>query len=70
MNNLENSFGKKFRPRHKFSLIRNWAVHNLIGHPLAEIFWWVLLPFSRRKARTASNWIHDITIPEEETYGN
>ena len=66
MNPLENLRIKKHRPNHKFSLIRNWTTHNIVGHPLSEILWWVLRPFSREKAKAVSNWIHDITVPEDK----
>ena len=36
-----------------------WTFHNLVGHPLSEIFW--LLGFKRW-----SDKIHDKTIPEHE----
>lgn len=35
----------------------SWAVHNLIGHPLMQIFSWLRLPALGIK-------IHDVTIPE------
>lgn len=34
-----------------------WAVHNLIGHPLMQIFSWLKLPALGIK-------IHDATVPE------
>lgn len=34
-----------------------WAIHNVIAHPLSELFYWIGL-------RSASNWIHDATVPE------
>lgn len=34
-----------------------WTVHNLIGHPLSEIFW--LLGFKR-----LADLAHDLTVPE------
>jgi hypothetical protein len=38
--------------------VRNsWAVHNLIGHPLMQVFSWLHLPALGIK-------IHDATIPE------
>lgn len=36
-----------------------WCIHNLIAHPLSEVLYWLRL-------ETASQWIHDITIPEHE----
>jgi hypothetical protein len=34
-----------------------WAVHNLIAHPVGELFYWIGL------GRYA-NWFHDATIPK------
>lgn len=34
-----------------------WCLHNIVAHPVSEIFWWIGL-------RKASNWIHDATIPQ------
>ena len=41
------------------SLNRNfwWAVHNLIGHPVMELAYWVGL-------RRFSAWVHDVTLPK------
>ena len=33
-----------------------WAIHNLIGHPLMQIFSWLYL-------RKLAIWIHEVTIP-------
>ena len=35
-----------------------WTIHNILAHPIAEIFWLLNL-------RSIGNWIHDITIPCE-----
>lgn len=46
---------------------RNWAVHNLVGHPLSEIAFWCSRPFiGLRKAEKLSGQIHDLTIPIHE----
>ena len=37
-----------------------WSLHNVIAHPLSELIY--LIGFER-----ASNWIHDITVPEHES---
>lgn len=41
-----------------------WTLHNVIAHPISEIFWLL-------KLKRAGNWIHDITVPceslDEET---
>lgn len=36
-----------------------WSVHNIIAHPLSEIFW--LLGFKRM-----SDWLHEISIPKHK----
>ena len=41
------------------NLYKNWTVHNLVAHPLMEIVY--LLSFG--KAKRASTWIHDVTLP-------
>lgn len=38
-----------------------WSLHNIVAHPLSEIVY--LFTASDR----ASNWIHDITVPEHES---
>lgn len=40
-----------------------WAIHNLIGHPLMQIFSWLGLAEAAIK-------VHDLTIPELEKDGN
>lgn len=37
-------------------LVRNWTMHNLIGHPLMEILYWI--GFKRMAAK-----VHDGTLP-------
>jgi hypothetical protein len=37
-----------------------WAIHNLIGHPVSEIAYWLGL-------RKLSGWIHDETVPRHDT---
>jgi hypothetical protein len=42
----------------------SWTLHNLIAHPLSELVYLLGLgsaPFDR-----ASNWIHDVTVPEHD----
>ena len=54
------------RRRKKMSkLYKNWPVHNLIGHPLSEIAYWIVRPFGKKKAEDISGWVHDITIPDD-----
>jgi len=45
-------------------LWRNWPVHNLIGHPISEIAYWILCLGSKTRATAASRWIHDQTLPK------
>lgn len=42
-----------------------WALHNIVGHPVSEFLWQFGL-------LTASDWIHDVTLPDpvgEESRG-
>ena len=49
-------------------LYKNWPVHNLIGHPLSEIVYWIVRPFcDREKADDICGWVHDITLPVDHT---
>jgi len=43
------------------SIYRNWTVHNIVGHPLSEIAYLILL--RSRTGERVCNWIHDITLP-------
>ena len=45
---------------------RNWPVHNLFAHPLSEVVYWILRPFGKSNAKSAGDWVHNITIPEGE----
>jgi hypothetical protein len=38
-----------------------WAAHNLIAHPLSEVFHW--LGFIVPPLRDFGLWLHDITVP-------
>jgi hypothetical protein len=58
------------RRRKKMSkLYRNWPVHNLIGHPLSEIVYWIVRPLGKEKAEDICGWVHDITIPVDHYIG-
>jgi len=47
-------------------LWKNWTVHNLISHPVSEVFYLISLPFvGREKAENISGWIHDVTLPSQ-----
>ena len=37
-----------------------WTLHNVVAHPLSELVY--LIGFEQ-----ASNWIHDVTVPEHES---
>lgn len=43
---------------HRMKYARNaWAIHNLVGHPLMQIFSWLHLT-------QLGIWMHDITVPK------
>ena len=44
-------------------LYRNWPVHNLVGHPVSEIVYRILVLFGRSRAKRVGDWIHDATLP-------
>ena len=46
-------------------IFRNWFIHNVIGHPVSEMLYWVILPFDPIKASVASVWFHDATCPNK-----
>tara|TARA_Y100001938_G_C8081770_1_gene429581 strand:+ start:396 stop:596 length:201 start_codon:yes stop_codon:yes gene_type:complete len=46
-------------------IYKNWFVHNVIGHPVSEILYWVLKPFGEINASTTSVWFHDLTCPQK-----
>ena len=37
-----------------------WSLHNLVAHPLSELMYLIGL-------ERASNWIHDVTVPDHES---
>lgn len=39
-----------------------WTLHNLVGHPISEVLHLAYLP-------GASDWVHNITSPEEAPHG-
>ena len=41
-----------------------WTFHNVIAHPLSELVY--LLSFRSRRIKAVSQWIHDVTAPEQE----
>ena len=48
-------------------LYKNWPVHNLIGHPVSELVYWVVRPLGKLKAKRVGDWIHDSTLPAGHT---
>jgi len=50
-------------------IYKNWPIHNLIAHPISELAYWIVRPFSRLGAERISKLIHDSTLPEEEDDG-
>ena len=40
-------------------LIRSWGMHNLVGHPMMQIFTWLGMP-------RMADAIHDRTLPPSE----
>lgn len=40
-----------------------WTLHNVVGHPLSEVLHQV-------GAQRAANWVHNVTMPEHETWVN
>ena len=57
------SLGKALEIRFKMKLSKlgryAWVLHNIISHPLSEVLF-------QLKLEKASNWVHDVTIPEHE----
>ena len=45
-------------------LYQNWPIHNLIAHPISELTYWIVRPFSKLRAEKVSKLIHDSTLPE------
>jgi hypothetical protein len=45
-------------------LYKNWLVHNLIGHPLSEIVYWITFC-----NEDICGWVHDVTLPEDTSNG-
>jgi len=50
-------------------LWRNWAVHNLLGHPLSEVVYWLVRPFGQGRATDMAGVVHDLTVPKDTTNG-
>jgi len=48
-------------------LWRNWTVHNLFGHPLSQLAYWLFRPLGRARALRVSDLIHDGTLPLKTT---
>lgn len=48
---------------------KNWPVHNLLAHPLSELIYWIVRPFSKTKAENIAGRIHDETLPGDYENG-
>ena len=48
-------------------LYKNWPVHNFIAHPVSELVYWIVRPFSKLRAERASKSVHDSTLPKGTT---
>ena len=44
-------------------IYRNFFVHNMFGHPLSEVLYWVVRPCGANRATNAAGWFHDLTAP-------
>ena len=44
-------------------LYRNFFVHNMFGHPLSEVLYWIVRPCGANKATNTAGWFHDLTAP-------
>ena len=45
-------------------LYQNWFMHNMVGHPLSELVFWLIRPFvGLAKAENISGIVHDCTLP-------
>jgi hypothetical protein len=40
-----------------------WLIHNMVGHPISEVVFWVIRPFNRDLAVDTAGKIHDFFIP-------
>ena len=47
------------------ALYRNWTVHNLISHPLSEVIYLLVCPFSVYYADKWSGIVHNFSVPVE-----
>jgi len=43
-----------------------WSIHNLIAHPLSEVFHIISCLCFKDFFRKYSNYIHDVTIPDHK----
>ena len=46
-------------------LYKNWFVHNVFGHSISELLYWILRPFGEIRASVISIWFHDATCPNK-----
>lgn len=46
---------------------KNWFIHNMVGHPMSEIAYWVFFCLKGEKAaEDIAGMIHEATIPPHE----
>lgn len=48
-------------------IYKNWFVHNVFGHPLSEMAYWLVCLFNPVGASRLSMWVHDITCPNYDS---
>ena len=47
-------------------LYKNWFIHNVFGHSISELLYWIIITFGgATRASRASVWFHDITCPNK-----
>jgi hypothetical protein len=51
------------------TLYKNWTFHNLISHPISELIYLVIRPFSKSHAEKLSGLIHNFSIPDNHKNG-
>ena len=55
-------------------IYKNWFIHNVFGHSLSELLYWIIVPFDAKRASIVSMWVLDATCPskghKDETYVN
>ena len=49
-------------------LWKNWTVHNIICHPLAQIVYLIIRPFGANRADNVYALIHNSSLPEKDIW--